>query len=126
MHAHRPDRSRVAGPAIILTLALSSLLAACAPGATASVDATVRLGMEVTPVFSGVIYVVQIPTARPSSGITVRRHDGRSFHIPPGHYPPPGQCRVWHPDRPPGRQPPPGPCSQQERRVPANAYLIRG
>ncbi len=27
--------------------------------------------------------------------------------IPPGHLPPPGEFRLWYPDRPPGHQPPP-------------------
>lgn len=30
--------------------------------------------------------------------------------IPPGHLPPPGECRVWYPDRPAGHQPPPQRC----------------
>jgi hypothetical protein len=30
--------------------------------------------------------------------------------VPPGHLPPPGECRLWFPDRPPGQQPPPGRC----------------
>lgn len=46
--------------------------------------------------------------------------------IPRGHYPPPGECRVWFPDRPPGHQPPPGPCEELQYRVPPGAYLIRG
>ena len=37
----------------------------------------------------------------------------RAAHVPAGHYPPPGECRVWYPDRPPGHQPPPGPCNHQ-------------
>lgn len=65
------------------------------------------------------------------SHVTVQRGGGRSwFHehgyeeldIPPGHYPPPGECRVWYPDRPPGHQPPPGSC---HARVPRGAWLIR-
>lgn len=31
--------------------------------------------------------------------------------IPPGHLPPPGECRVWHDGRPPGQQPPPTDCA---------------
>jgi hypothetical protein len=46
--------------------------------------------------------------------------------IPPGHYPPPGSCRIWFPDRPPGHQPPPGPCEELQYQVPPGAYLIRG
>lgn len=49
-----------------------------------------------------------------------RRHD---FKIPAGHYPPPGSCRIWYPDRPAGHQPPPTSCRV---RVPHGAYLIRG
>jgi hypothetical protein len=30
--------------------------------------------------------------------------------IPDGHLPPPGECRVWYPDRPAGHQPPPVRC----------------
>jgi hypothetical protein len=32
--------------------------------------------------------------------------------VPPGHLPPPGECRIWFPDRPPGHQPPPGACDE--------------
>jgi hypothetical protein len=53
-------------------------------------------------------------------------HPAGLLHIPPGHMPPPGQCRVWHPDRPPGHQPPPGDCHVLRFRVPYGAYLIRG
>ena len=31
-----------------------------------------------------------------------------ALRIPPGHLPPPGECRIRHPDMPPGQQPPPG------------------
>ena len=48
------------------------------------------------------------------------------FEIPPGHRPPPGQCRIWFPDQPPGHQPPPGNCQELEYRVPSDAVLIRG
>lgn len=46
--------------------------------------------------------------------------------IPPGHYPPPGKCRIWYPDRPSGHQPPPGDCDELRRRVPPGAWLIEG
>ena len=46
--------------------------------------------------------------------------------IPPGHMPPPGECRIWHRDLPPGQQPPPGKCEELQYRVPPNAFLVRG
>lgn len=46
--------------------------------------------------------------------------------VPPGHLPPPGECRVWYPDRPPGQQPPPGPCEVLQYQVPPGAFLVRG
>lgn len=59
------------------------------------------------------------------------RDDDSYFHrrghtrlnIPKGHYPPPGKCRIWFPDRPPGHQPPPVAC--EGARVPLGAWLIR-
>jgi len=44
--------------------------------------------------------------------------------IPPGHYPPPGQCRVWLPDRPPGRQPPSASCRAARGPIPPGAWVI--
>ncbi|HVL66935.1 MAG TPA: hypothetical protein VM364_06700 [Vicinamibacterales bacterium] len=35
--------------------------------------------------------------------------------IPPGHMPPPGECRVWYDGVPPGRQPAPTSCGEAER-----------
>ena len=41
--------------------------------------------------------------------------------IPYGHYPPPGECRLWYPDLPPGQQPAPGDC-RSLRSVPRDAW----
>jgi hypothetical protein len=46
----------------------------------------------------------------------------RRVHVPPGHYPPAGFCRVWHPGRPPGHQPKPFPC--QPVAIPAGAFIL--
>jgi hypothetical protein len=53
-------------------------------------------------------------------------HHAEPVHIPPGHLPPPGECRIWYPDRPPGHQPPPGPCHQLQYQVPPGAVLVQG
>lgn len=50
------------------------------------------------------------------------KHGYTRLDIPKGHYPPPGECRIWFPDRPPGDQPPPVKCG--EGPVPAGAWLI--
>ena len=52
-------------------------------------------------------------------------HGYTRLSIPRGHYPPPGECRIWYPDRPPGHQPPPGSCRQLRVQVPPGAWLIR-
>ena len=54
-------------------------------------------------------------------GSYFHKHGYTRLNIPPGHYPPPGGCRLWFPDRPPGHQPPPGKCSP----VPPGAWVIR-
>jgi len=45
------------------------------------------------------------------------RRGRRGQGIPPGHLPPPGQCRVWYDGRPPGHQPAPASCRWAERVV---------
>jgi hypothetical protein len=44
--------------------------------------------------------------------------------IPAGQMPPPGSCRIWHPNRSPGQQPPAGACDELRRRVPEDAWLL--
>ena len=52
------------------------------------------------------------------------RHGHERLDIPSGHYPGPGECRVWYPDRPAGQQPPPRKCEEVEGQVPPGAWLI--
>lgn len=44
--------------------------------------------------------------------------------IPPGHLPPAGQCRIWHPGEPPGHQPEAGSCASLASRLPVGAWLV--
>src|SRR6266508_1401696 len=44
--------------------------------------------------------------------------------IPPGHLPPPGQCRIWVPGEPPGHQPRARSCAGIERAAPAGSWIV--
>lgn len=61
-----------------------------------------------------------------ASGPHPKRYPEGHFEIPAGHLPPPGECRIWFPDRPHGQQPPLGKCHDLERRVPPGAFLVHG
>lgn len=47
-----------------------------------------------------------------------------SLGVPRGHYPPPGECRLWFPGRSPGQQPPPERCDRLAGRVPYGAFIL--
>lgn len=68
------------------------------------------------------------PSARGSavSSGTVRTatSTAATLGIPPGHLPPPGECRIWVPGTPPGHQRAAGACSSLERHVPPGAWLV--
>jgi hypothetical protein len=50
------------------------------------------------------------------------RHGYTRLDIPEGHKPPPGECRLWYPDRPPGQQPPPFKCGSA---APTGAWVLQ-
>lgn len=68
---------------------------------------------------------VYVPAPPPQEPVSVPA-PRETVHVPPGHMPPPGHCRIWYPDRPPGHQPPPGDCRELRFRVPPGAVLIYG
>src|SRR5918996_2978536 len=53
-----------------------------------------------------------------------RKRHGYYLHIPRGHLPPPGKCRIWYPGRAPGHQPPPGDCQMLSRQLSQGAVLV--
>jgi hypothetical protein len=63
------------------------------------------------------------PTPVPSA-----RKEGKStaasLGIPPGHLPPPGQCRVWIPGEPPGHQAKARGCANVEKAAPAGSWIV--
>jgi len=107
---------------VVIVAALT--LSACTTSVTFSPLGTGEARVVVET--SGGLLVIHVPASRPESGIEVQREDGRTFRIPPGHYPPPGECRIWIPDVAPGQQGPPGACEDLERQVPSGAYLVYG
>lgn len=50
----------------------------------------------------------------------------QGVNVPPEYMPPPGKCRVWHPELPPRLQPPVGKCKQLQKNMPQSAVLIHG
>jgi hypothetical protein len=76
----------------------------------------------------GCTRVVLVP--EPSPDVVVvsdERRDqevARALRVPRGHYPPPGECRLWYEGRPPGHQPPPARCERFIGRVPAGAFIL--
>jgi len=47
--------------------------------------------------------------------------------VPKGHYPPPGSCKIWYPNRPPGHQPPATSCNNVYRtRLEPGAFILHG
>lgn len=60
----------------------------------------------------------------PQPPVVVAPPPRHAVQIPPGHYPPPGSCRIWIPGVPPGQQSPPGPCAVLQHRVPPGGVLI--
>jgi hypothetical protein len=47
--------------------------------------------------------------------------------VPKGHYPPPGSCRIWYPNRPPGHQPAATSCNNvYNTKLEPGAFILHG
>ncbi|SFM50357.1 DUF4382 domain-containing protein [Marinobacter pelagius] len=51
-------------------------------------------------------------------------HGVLEFDIPAGQLPPPGECKLWYPERPAGQQPPPKPCDLLVETAPTDTVVI--
>ena len=66
-----------------------------------------------------------IVVTQPSRGVVVSdRSAPRAVKVPPGHFPAPGQCRLWYPGRPPGKQPPATRCSELRSASGSGAFIL--
>jgi hypothetical protein len=64
------------------------------------------------------------PTEKKSEKPHAAAHSPRQLTgVPPGHYPPSGQCRLWYSDRAPGQQPKATECHKIGK-VPAGAFIL--
>lgn len=60
----------------------------------------------------------------PEEVVTTKRDHPAHLGIPPGHLPPPGNCRVWFPGRPPGQQPRPTNCNDALASAPPDSWVL--
>lgn len=94
---------------LIVTVLAAAVLAGCSRGTA---------GTSSTPPPSPKAGAGAAPPASPHASTAAR------LGIPPGHLPPPGQCRVWIPGRPPGHQAAARSCDGIAATAPAGAWIM--
>lgn len=78
-----------------------------------------------TLLFAGALAACSGGTSAPAAPPPApRASTAAKLGIPPGHLPPPGQCRVWVPKRPPGHQPAARSCAGIAATAPAGAWIV--
>lgn len=80
------------------------------------------VGVGLTCLLAGCSARVTARAPAPAPAVAVV--EAPEVHIPPGHMPPPGECRPWYPGEPPGHQPAAGDCDELERSTPRGAWLL--
>jgi hypothetical protein len=70
------------------------------------------------------VRIIRVDTVRVASNSS-NTSSKRTLRLPPGHYPPEGQCRVWIEGRPPGQQANAAPCDALGT-IPAGAFILFG
>ena len=84
------------------------------------VDTVLRVDTLTVPVTETIVRVDTVTRVD-----TVRVAGRRMLFVPPGHYPPAGQCRVWVHDLPPGKQAKAAPCDALGA-IPPGAFILFG
>jgi hypothetical protein len=64
------------------------------------------------------------PETKPAPQAKQGRSPAATLGVPPGHLPPPGQCRVWVPGKPPGHQAKARTCDGIERSAAAGTWIL--
>jgi hypothetical protein len=66
------------------------------------------------------------PAPAPAPGPGAGPGPAATLGIPPGHFPRPGECRIWYPGTPPGRQPRPKSrsCEGIAALAPAGSWIL--
>src|SRR5687767_7548713 len=82
------------------------------------------LATAVLAVTVGCASAILVHAPEPVVVVDNDREDRRALGIPPGHLPPPGECRIWYPGRPPAHQPPPLSCADAGVRAPAGSWVL--
>ncbi|HSH42914.1 MAG TPA: carboxypeptidase-like regulatory domain-containing protein [Arenicellales bacterium] len=78
-----------------------------------SANTVINVDVTISPGGSGDGTVVVQGTVDDGTGTN---EDEETSLVPSGHFPPPGECKLWFVDREPGHQPPPGDCEEIEAR----------
>jgi hypothetical protein len=83
-----------------------------------------------TFVFSTLFFLFGCGIIQPTGGGDDKRNDDDKVYpfsalgIPKGHLPPPGECKIWYPNKPAGQQGPPQSCASALRQAPLGAWVI--
>lgn len=93
----------------------------------AAVTDTVRVAVTdtVRVAVTDTVRVAVTDTVLRTDTVTVTIPGRRFLFVPPGHYPPDGECRVWIHGVPPGRQAQAAPCDSLGP-IPAGAFILFG
>lgn len=103
---------------LLTTTGLALLLAAC--------SSATRTATTVPTRTTSTARAEPAPAPAPKAKGTPARGPRKLNGVPPGHYPKPGECRLWYSGKPPGQQPKPQSCASLRGRVPAGAFVLYG
>lgn len=75
-------------------------------------------------IFEGTVFPVPEQSPPPPPRQQAVYPSYKDLHIPKGHLPSPGSCKVWFPNKPAGQQPAPTDCHNAMRNSPAGSWVL--